>query len=382
MTIAGRILAPGSGLVPCTACVGGTLTLNVPKVAIGPAASASGGAVALTPDFFGSGFSSYTIDGQHGLSVAAGTSIVVTQPVQQFTPGTALLPSGTDPAAAFTMGLPALYTPNLGAAALVQRPGASLTLRAVTVPTDLASTDSSISIGAGAAITVDPGRAIRLEALGQITIDGTLRAPGGTISVFNDRFQNPFNSVVSFLPNLSVWLGPSSVLDVGAAAAAAVDRFGRTFGLVPDGGSIQIGGPGGSGSSTTDAYVIVRPGAVLSAAGTSAVIDPAAGSITGTSSSGRSPGGDTRLVASNGGSISLSSESGLSIEGQLSAPSGGGTAQGGAQGALSVSLVTPDYTQNAALAGALPAALACLAPWWCGVAMPQGRPLGWTLLPA
>ena len=267
--IGATLRALGSGAVPCASCLGGALTLNVPAVAIG-ARTTDAATVVLVPDFFASGFSSYTIVGQNGVTVADNTRIAVVQPIHQFTAATALIPGGVDPATAFTVGLPALYTPNPATAVITQRAGASLTLRAGTI----VLTSGGISLGTGSAITVDPSQTIGLEAQGQITINGTLTAPSGTIRVVNDQYLGTSNS-------LSVFLGGASVLDVSARNVTALDGSGGVFGTVPNGGTIQIGGQGGTDASgnakTTNAFIIVQPGAVLSAAGTAATIDPTAG---------------------------------------------------------------------------------------------------------
>jgi filamentous hemagglutinin family protein len=348
VTIAAALRSLGSGGVPCTACTGGGLTLTVPSVLIGGAAT-DPSTVALTVDFFASGFSSYTISGQNGVTVAPGTQVAVVQPIEQFTAATALFPGGTDPALAFTTGLPALYTANLATATLTQRHGASIALKAGT----FAVGTGNLTIGAGAAITVDPSQTIALEAGyrlakggpgGQITIDGTLTAPSGTISVINDSYQSTTNS-------LSIWLGGDSVLDVSARAVTALDALGQVFGTVPNGGTIRIGGQsvdanGGQSVDTnsefqsTNAFIVVQPGAVLNAAGSSALLDPAAGQDLG---GGRSVSGGAVLVASNGGTISFDSQNGILLGGKMTAPAGGPGAQGGT---LSVNLVTPDYADT------------------------------------
>ena len=89
--------------------------------------------------------------------------------------------------------------------------------------------------GRGALHCVDPGQTIALEAQGQISIDGALTAPSGTISVVNDQYKGTSNS-------LSIFLGADSALNVSAQTAAAADAEGRMFGVVPNGGTIRIGG--------------------------------------------------------------------------------------------------------------------------------------------
>ncbi len=85
--------------------------------------------------------------------------------------------------------------------------------------------------------------------------------------------------------------------------------------------------------------MVIRPGAVLDASGTSALIDPNAG---------RSPtsfaAGAPFMLASNGGSISLDSLAAIYNDGTLRAPAGGVGASGG-----SLSITIEDGTSPSVL---------------------------------
>ncbi len=211
------------------------------------------------------------------------------------------------------------------------RPGASVVLSSAFGSTSTASLSSpftpadtvvngsdvqaagggSVLIGAGATVRVDPKSTILVQGFDQVTVDGTLAAPGGAISVLNDRLDIGF-SMPEFVEGQSVFIGSDAVLDVAAQPFVTQDRQGRPFGVVPAGGSITLGGNGQldaeQSAITTDAAVIIQPGAVLDASGTSAMIDPLAGTSS-TAADGLSvatdpslPVGPT-LVASAGGSI-------------------------------------------------------------------------------
>ncbi len=139
---------------------------------------------------------------------------------------------------------------------------------------------------------------------------------------------------------------------MAAQAFVTFDRFGRPFGVVPNGGSIVLGSTGGTDSQgnliSTDAFVIIRPGATLDASGTQAVLDLNAGAnplqnMMGPATTAFST--DLVQVSSNGGSISLSSYDGIYIDGSLRAAAGG---PGGAGGALVISFIGPDYAANPA----------------------------------
>ncbi|RZI39470.1 hypothetical protein EGT07_28790, partial [Herbaspirillum sp. HC18] len=123
--------------------------------------------------------------------------------------------------------------------------------------------------------------------------------------------------------NRSVWIGDEARLDVSGLAYSALDQRGGTYGQVTSGGSVVLGAlhvtPNLYGLRSGNAFVVIRPGAVIDASGASATLDVA------------SPSGavDHRLVASDGGTIALVSQWGIYNDGTLLAPAGGVGASGG-----------------------------------------------------
>jgi filamentous hemagglutinin family protein len=339
---------------------GGALSLQAYSVIIGNGVTAAANDELVLPtSFFDQGFSSYTVHGMAAVTVEPGANINVTEPVYQFNANSFKVATGTNPASVF--GSPLLmpvYVGNPDTATVTQRPGASLSLLAGIdgqIPNPpIVAAGGKIDIGAGSTINVDPGQSINVEAAGQITVDGTLRAPSGSIEIVNYRSLGGVlghGKHLSYLPlALSVWIGDDSTLDVAAQAFVAYDRFGRPYGVVPNGGSIVLGSAGGTQNPSgqpelisTDAFVIIRSGATLDASGTSAVLDLYAGenpveSDNGTAGSTIQTG--PVYVASNGGSISLSSYDGIYIDGTLRAAPGG---PGGAGGTFAVTLAGPIY---------------------------------------
>jgi filamentous hemagglutinin family protein len=362
VTVAGTLRSLGS-------VAGGSLTLSVPGVVIGDSVPAglSPAQVALLPGFFQQGFSDYIITGYGnltgtsgnklpGVSVAPGTAIAVTEPVYQFTEQSQSVPTGSAPAAALTVALPPLFLDNPVKATATQRQGASIALRSDNTQvgdTIAASAGGSLSMGAGSSITVDPGQKVTLEAYGQVTVDGTITAPGGTISVLNDTVGAlPVDASYNYLLGLSIWLGSDSLLNVAGEATTALDRFGRPYGDVQwlSGGSVVIGSSAANADSSltsSNAFVFIRPGAVVDAAGGTAVIDPAAGLTSQPSGRAAVALGGPRQVAGNGGSIEVSSSEGMYLDGALLAPAGGPSAAGGT---LTVALATPLYELQGAKA--------------------------------
>lgn len=320
---------------------GGTLKIQANKVLVGE----SDGPVAertlqLATDLFNKGFSAYNIIGLTTLQVADGAVVDVAMPVYRFSDLAPNQAAAANPQTALQLWTPTLFQENPAKGVLTQRGGASLSLQAGSSQINqMDPANSTLTIGTGSRISVDPGQRINLRSAGQITVDGELNAWGGSIDIRQQQFGwiDPEKSSPLADPtahNRSIWIGDHAVLDVAGRATMAVDALGRVYGQVGKGGSIIIGGEIDAKKATAtsaDAYVIVRPGARLEASGTEAVLDIA----------GRGP---TR-VATDGGRIALSSYTGLFIDGSLHAAAGGAGAAGGQ---LGIALDTPLLRENLA----------------------------------
>ncbi|WP_085603131.1 MULTISPECIES: filamentous haemagglutinin family protein [unclassified Pseudomonas] len=319
---------------------GGTLTVQANKILIGQTdKTLADNTLQLSADLFGKGFSAYNLIGLSGLDVAEGTAIDVNMPVYRFGDAAPNVISSVDPRTALELWTPTLFQENPTKGVLTQRAGASLTLQGGATLDDLIdAANSTLTLGRGSRISVDPGQSIKLRGAGQITVDGELYARGGTIDIRQQQFGSikPATSILVADPKAhdrSIWIGEQAVLDVSGQVSTATDVLGRTYGQVGKGGSIVIGGEIDSKLATAtaaDAYVIVRPGARLDASGAEALLDIA----------GQGP---TR-IATDGGRISLSSYNGLSIEGSLRAVAGG---LGAAGGRLDIALESPLYADSA-----------------------------------
>ncbi|MEH6501204.1 MAG: filamentous hemagglutinin family protein [Pseudoalteromonas distincta] len=270
--------------------------------------------VTLASDFFDKGFSHYDVVGQYGVTVAEGTQVDVTMPLLRLNEQARSLATGSDPSTVLEQWTPPLYMENPIEGQLTLRQGASLNLQAGN--SNISSTNTAatqLHIDRDARITVDPEQAIALQSVGQLTVDGTLEAWGGSIEI-----GQTVTSATSGAAGSSVWLSETAVLDVAARAATAVDASGNTYGQVRDGGSIIIGNqidPSDGSNDGMNLFVVVREGAVLDASGDSAILDVS--------------GQGAATVASHGGLISLSSSRGLYLDGDMQANAGGAGAAGG-----------------------------------------------------
>ena len=315
---------------------GGTLSLEAAKVLISDQAGGTdAGTLVLGGNFFDKGFSAYEVVGGDGLSVAEGTQVDVTMPVYRFRDDARSVPTAGGSAQALALWAQPLYQEDAAKGVLLQRKGASLTLQAGrSLLGEIDPLTGSLLVGRGARIEVDPGQTIALRGAGQITVDATLVAHGGSIDVRQQQYGlvDPAQETPRAdgkVHTRSIWIGDNAVLDVSGRARTAVDAHGRRYGDVDAGGNIVIGGVidrDRAIASSADAYVIVRPGARLDASGAQATLDV--------------PGQGRTNIATDGGRISLSSYLGLYIDGSLRAAAGGAGAAGGS---LDIALESPLY---------------------------------------
>src|SRR5207245_2434497 len=128
------------------------------------------------------------------------------------------------------------------------RQAASLSLSALpplTAKPDLqlgATVAGDVAIGRGVSITTDARGSISLTSLDRIVVDGTLRAPGGTISMqivspsANQQAYQAFE--VGFLPDQRIDLGPTGVLDVSGTFASKPSTLPVNLGTLYAGGAV------------------------------------------------------------------------------------------------------------------------------------------------
>ena len=327
---------------------GGVLTVIGDKIVLGRAPQAPDApAAAVTTDtsdprvltldapFFQQGYSRYAITGRSGVAVADDARIDVWMPVLRPIATAGTVTTGADPQGALDTWLPPVYQHDDLAGTLTRRRGASLSLQSGrSIAPSGSDVDVTLTVGEGAQINVDPGQTIQMRGAGQITVLGALTAAGGKIDIRQLRLGD-INVAESLeiadgeVHDRSIWIGERAVLNVAGQAQSRVDTQGRRYGVADAGGVIVLGGEINHDRATAtaaDAYVIVRPGAVLDASGASVTVDV----------NGVGPVQRDR----DGGRISLSSYNGLHLGGSLIARAGGANAAGGT---LDIALETPLY---------------------------------------
>ena len=289
---------------------GGTLTLNAgQEIAIGEAVA---DALVLDPVLFQSGFTAYNISSNTGIRIGEGARVDAEVPVYRFTQRSFITPSGSLVTEAADLWTPPRFTVNSFTRSAAQRVGADLTFWSL----------HDFTLAKGASIDVDPGHSVSIYANRQTVIDGAIRTPAGNILIASlqdatgdGRYNMGYGE---FGLARSFWIGDDAVLDVSARDAVGRDERGVWYAAVPGGGTIRIGAVDPKNPVVSDAFVIVRPGALIDASGTSALVDVRSGySYIPT------------LAASDGGTISLYSSFGMALDGILRAAAGGSGASGG-----------------------------------------------------
>lgn len=262
------------------------------------------------------GFFQFAFEGRTGVTVANGLNLQP-DPVSWSLAkqsNFAFRPTGTDIANFATLG--------------VLHPD----LRSGPTKLSLTTTDpllGKLLVGESAYLGVSPQGSINLEASGQLTVLGTLEAPGGTISLSRAKVSALLKAqYATELQSESIYLGPNSkLLARGTTVLTAATRQAieagqsadalrakqRYFGKVLDGGRV-----------TADAglgYLVTRAGSVIDVSGADDVLNIA-------SSTGQGVSYAAQSIGSAGGSVSFKAHAGMLLDGSFVA-GGGHNALGG-----------------------------------------------------
>ncbi|MEN8514462.1 filamentous haemagglutinin family protein [Burkholderia sp. RS02] len=308
---------------------GGTLTLQALGFRIGGAeAAASPWDVYLPETFFArQGFGKYVLNAFYDTTVAPGASVAVTQ-LNRIPDMFALQQAvtGANLAAGSLTTIGQLDAYHRQATNLVLTAGNDTSWRQgqpATTPSYPGVT-GAVTLSEGASIHADAGASIGLGSPAQVTVLGSIVAPGGSITLIADgngtyaqagQFSTGFMSA-----SQSVWLGADASLDVSGTALAnplaAPVRIGATT-VVPNTGKVLAGGSVTMSSDT--GYVVAQSGSKIDVSGTSAKFDQL------------QPNGTyaSQPVWSDAGSITLSAANGLFADATLAGRPGAAQARGG-----------------------------------------------------
>jgi filamentous hemagglutinin len=283
---------------------GGSLSLTTSGICIAAADCSAGNPATLwvsPAELASGGFSSYSLSAdQGGLSVAAETTVTLRQQ---------------------NMLLPSRYSMLPDQSALIGLAGLAVLPDQLRQPVNLSLSQSvpltenfgqadvltvtnatpSLLVGEGALIQADPLANISLTSNVRVVVDGTLSAPGGSISIGlgSSLLESSYNATQA------IWLGSQGVLNVAGVAQIYLNSIEQRSGNVLSGGTVNL--------EANRGYIELLPGSLIDLAGTSGVVDV-----------GGVGGGGTRptQIASGGGVLQLTAAEGIELGGTLNAAAG------------------------------------------------------------
>ena len=281
----------------------------------------------LSPGFFASGgFSQYALYSYQNLTVAGGTDLEL-HGVNLVPNAQAILaPTGSDVTSVATVRMLPSY----------QRPApVNLVLSAVD------AFNGNLDFQRGAVIDADPQATISLHARHQLTVDGMINAPAGTINLdltgttgtwvaVGAPVGVPPNNGPSYAATQTLWIGADARLLAPGLVTSTLDGLGRPVNTVLGGGQVNINQDSQPSLyypySATQPYgeqplgvVVAQAGAMIDVSGTLGTIQQVAG---------RSGVIQTQ-VATPGGSLAIRASLGLLFDATMKAQAGGAGVAGG-----------------------------------------------------
>jgi hypothetical protein len=204
-----------------------------------------------------------------------------------------------------------------------QQPVANLSLNALRLGDDLALGSAAygdVDVNTGATIVGEEGASISISGEGSISVGGTLRAPGGNVSI---QLLTPLQGLdPGYLADQGIDITPTAVIDVSAAGAVMTpNEQGLLLGTIGSGGSVEIQAARGT--------VVVDTGSQIDFSGTSAFLD-----VLNTGTGIYTP----EKVATAGGSLTIASIESLELLGNLRGYGGVGSGGEAAGGSLEIDL--------------------------------------------
>jgi filamentous hemagglutinin family protein len=308
---------------------GGALSLRAPSVRIGDdAADAPPAALHLDPAFFTQGgFSSYAIDGLDFIDVSSGTTLAPTRQGWYVTSADfRTAPSGSAIRDVLTYGTSPLAAPAIVNLSLASSGVASTAINNPQV-------GGSTSIDAGSQVELVPGSAFKATGAVKVRVDGSIVDHGGAVTL-----STPATG--SFDDPSYVWLGSTATIDVSGTTVVTPSTDGLVHGRVQDGGSVTIAAAGAKGNYELGTTIVLQEGSRID-------LDGTVGTVAVTE---RSLGGTVMVpetFASHGGSLAITGNSDLALEGTVSANGGNAQAAGGSI-AITVLGASDDLSDNPA----------------------------------
>jgi len=291
---------------------GGSVSVALPALCLSSQLCPDAGAVRIDPSFLtGYGFARLSLGATTGgLEVESDVDLQLAQRNWQLLPAAATAPSSAS--------LSGLVSEQVLPAYARQPANLSLT---TALPIDPSQPHSDLLVATGATIATDPGGSLSLSTPGRIIDNGTLIAPGGSVTLALTTVANPLGLV----SNQALWLGPTALIDVSGTTVYTPNPLGLRTGMVLPGGNISL--------LANSGYLIALPGSELDARGGSGSLD-----LRQSASSAQT---ERLTIATSGGAIALFGAEGLQFDGTMHADAGAGVSATGAAasgGALTVTV--------------------------------------------
>ena len=191
-----------------------------------------------------------------------------------------------------------------------------------------AATYGTIDVQRGASIRTDPGASIDLVGEGSISMDGTLSAPGGkvTLQILSPTVYDQATSGTldpGYLAGLGITLGSAAVIDVSAGSPVMTPNSqGLLLGTLLAGGDVNIDAERGT--------VLTSAGSAIDFSGGSATLDIA--------NTGTAGGYIRETVATPGGSLTIGAVESIDLLGAMTGRAGVGNSGTAAAGSLQIDL--------------------------------------------
>ncbi len=272
------------------------------------------------------------------LTVASGTLIDAQTSTLQLNPSYVSAPTGRTVSTFATPTLLPLY----------ERPVTSVALNVIRETDDLLLGNTAyglLDVQAGASILADPGATIALSGEGGVSVGGTLRAPGGKVSVFipspeDISSDNAGITDPGYVPTLGIDVASTAVLDVSGSTVMSPNTQGLLTGTMLPGGSVSLTADRG--------WITTETGSTIDFSGTSALLDVSKGAST--------AGTAREVVASAGGSFTLSAGESISLLGSFNGAAGAGNSGTAAAGSLTIAMTHGPASQVQGRGPTLPTA--------------------------
>ena len=245
------------------------------------------------------GFSNYNFTANNGsLTVAANTHIQLKETNWQLNNLASNTASGV---ALANLVQPVVLTENMR-----QPVNLSLNMLQTIAGVD---TDLSVAIGDKAQIIGDAKATISLNSDANISVDGVLQAPAGTINL--NLLVPPNNSSdPGYNPNQAITLWSDADLNASATTVFTPNAANLVIGSVLNGGTVNL--------IANRGYILTDSQSDIAVSGTNAALDII-----------NSSGYHLQTIVSNAGSINLSAAEGMVLQGQFQAAAGAGVAAAG-----------------------------------------------------